>query len=33
MVKVLGIIDLHYIVDLGVLTEKRIISSAGVFGN
>lgn len=32
MVKVLGIIDLHYKVDLGVLTEKRSIASAGVFG-
>ena len=32
MAKVLGIIDLHYKVDLGVLTEKRSIASAGVFG-
>ena len=32
MAKVLGIIDLHYKVDLGVLTEKRSIASAGIFG-
>lgn len=32
MAKVFGLIDLHYSIDLGVLTEKRSIASASVFG-